>query len=204
MSAESLLAYEIVGEVPKDVLEKIFPSEQETPGNFRTISRQPASRVDAIELQKLLDQKLLARHARQGGICPVRQDLYGQAFNELIRQVAVNSPERGLLLMRVRDELRMTIDAYKTLYDSSVTFGMRKQLQASHGIEEMEVTTKKLEEEKSKLENEVLELRNRVDQLEKRAAESKKVTEKSRREQIDFLKYEGAHLNTFLKNIGGK
>jgi hypothetical protein len=36
----------------------------------------------------------------------------------------------GLLLMRVRDELKMTIAAYQTLYQSSVTFGMRKQLQS--------------------------------------------------------------------------
>lgn len=55
-----------------------------------------------------------------------------------MRQVTINSPERGLLLLRVRDEIRMTVDAYKALYDSSVTFGTRKQLQAEHGIPEME------------------------------------------------------------------
>lgn len=32
----------------------------------------------------------------------------------------------------------MTIDAYKTLYDSSVTFGVKKQLQAEQGMAEME------------------------------------------------------------------
>ena len=55
-----------------------------------------------------------------------------------MRQVTINSPERGLLLLRVRDEIRMTVDAYKALYDSSVTFGTRKQLQAEQGIPEME------------------------------------------------------------------
>jgi dynein light intermediate chain len=30
--------------------------------------------------------------------------------------------------MRVRDELKMTIAAYQTLYQSSVTFGIRKQV----------------------------------------------------------------------------
>jgi hypothetical protein len=48
--------------------------------------------------------------------------------DELIRQVTLNAPERGLLLLRVRDEARMTADAYQTLYDSSVTFGIRKQV----------------------------------------------------------------------------
>lgn len=46
--------------------------------------------------------------------------------DELIRQVTVNCAERGLLLLRVRDEIRMTIAAYQTLYESSIAFGMRK------------------------------------------------------------------------------
>ena len=38
--------------------------------------------------------------------------------DELIRQVTINCAERGLLLLRVRDEIRMTIAAYQTLYES--------------------------------------------------------------------------------------
>ena len=53
--------------------------------------------------------------------------------DELIRQVTINCAERGLLLLRVRDEIRMTIAAYQTLYESSVAFGMRKALQAEQG-----------------------------------------------------------------------
>merc|ERR1719155_451751 len=102
------------------------------------------------------------RQARETGICPVREDLYSQCFDELIRQVAINCPERGLLLLRVRDEIRMTIDAYKTLYDSSVTFGVRKQLQAEQGMAEMEEKISGLNSVKKQLESQVLELRNKV------------------------------------------
>jgi dynein light intermediate chain len=42
--------------------------------------------------------------------------------------------------MRVRDELYMTINAYETLYDSSLTFSMRKQLQAEQGAPELKTT----------------------------------------------------------------
>ena len=62
--------------------------------------------------------------------------------------MTLNGAERGLLLLRVRDEIRMTIDAYKTLYDSSVTFGVRKQLQAEQGMSEMEGKIKSLNETK--------------------------------------------------------
>jgi len=42
------------------------------------------------------------------------------------------------MLVRVRDEIRMTITAYQTLYESSIAFGMRKALQAEHGKVELE------------------------------------------------------------------
>lgn len=58
--------------------------------------------------------------------------------DELIRQVTLECAERGLLLLRVRDEIRMTIAAYQTLYESSVAFGMRKALQAEQGKADME------------------------------------------------------------------
>ena len=46
-------------------------------------------------------------------MCQVRRELYAQCFDELIRQSTINCTERGLLLLRVRDELRMTLHAYQ-------------------------------------------------------------------------------------------
>ena len=57
--------------------------------------------------------------------------------------------------MRVRDELKMTIAAYQTLYQSSVTFGMRKQLQSEQGKSELETKIEELQKKKSKLEEKV-------------------------------------------------
>ena len=94
------------------------------------VSSTPATRLDVINLQEQLDRKLQQRQARETGICPIREELYAQCFDELIRQVTINCAERGLLLLRVRDEIRMTIAAYQTLYESSIAFGMRKALQA--------------------------------------------------------------------------
>jgi Axonemal dynein light chain len=68
----------------------------------------------------------------------------------LCQQVTLDGPERGLLLLRVRDEIRMAIDAYKTLYDSSVIFGIKKQLQAEQGMAEMEAEVKSSDKNCSK------------------------------------------------------
>lgn len=52
--------------------------------------------------------------------------------------MTINCTERGLVLLRVRDEIQMTIDAYQTLYESSMAFGMRKALRAEQGKTDME------------------------------------------------------------------
>jgi dynein light intermediate chain len=52
--------------------------------------------------------------------------LHNELFDEIIRQATVNLPERGILLMRVRDNLKMTFAAYQTLYEGSLVFGNRK------------------------------------------------------------------------------
>lgn len=190
-----------------EILNSILPPRTfQTPdgGSFmQYVIKQPATRLDVIHLQEELDKKLLERQAREMGICPVREDLYSQGFDELIRQVTLNGAERGLLLLRVRDEIRMTIDAYKTLYDSSVTFGVRKQLQAEQGMSEMEGKIKSLNETKKSLENQVLELRNKVDVIEKREQERRQLDEKKRQEEIAFLRYQAQNLDQFLKSITG-
>jgi dynein light intermediate chain len=52
--------------------------------------------------------------------------------------VTINCAERGLLLLRVRDEIKMTIDAYQTLYESAIAWGMRKALESEQGKTDME------------------------------------------------------------------
>lgn len=168
------------------------------------VNKEPASRLDVISLQERLDAKLSERKARESGICPVREELYTQCMDEMIRQVALDGPERGLLMMRTRDELRMTIDAYKTLFASSVTFGIKKQLRAEEGIPELEQQVAAMVAENKQLELEAQELRSQLEIVEKREAERRSADEKRRKEEMDFLKYQGQHLDSFLKQISTK
>jgi dynein light intermediate chain len=103
--------------------------------------------------------------------------------------------------MRTRDEIRMTIDAYKTLFASSVTFGIKKQLRAEQGIPELVQQAEELETQRSQLELEVYELRSKLEIVEKREAERKTADDKRRKEELDFLKYQGQHLDSFLKQM---
>jgi len=189
-----------------DMVNSMLPPRewtQESGTWMQYVSKEMASRLDVITLQESLDKKLVERQARESGICPVREDLYSQVFDELIRQTTIDGPERGLLLLRARDEIRMTIDAYKILYDSSVTFGIRKQLQAEQGMSELEEQIKALSDQKKDLESKVTELRNKVEIIEKRGHEQKALDDKKRKEELDFLKYQGQHLDSFLRQLGG-
>jgi dynein light intermediate chain len=99
----------------EDILNAILPPRDwvESGKHFiQYVSHQPATRVDVARLRELLDQKLMERQARESGICPVREELFSQGFDEIVRQVTMAEPERGLILLRVRDEVKMTIAAY--------------------------------------------------------------------------------------------
>jgi dynein light intermediate chain len=134
-----------------------LPKEWEEQGKkfIQYVSPEKATREQAKDLFKALDEKIKERQAREKGICPVRDELYAQCFDEIIRQVTTECPERGLLLLRVRDEIRMTIASYQTLYESSILFGIRKQLQAESGKEELKNRLKDLEKQKVDLSNRV-------------------------------------------------
>jgi dynein light intermediate chain, axonemal len=60
-----------------------------------------------------------------------------------------------------------------------------------------------LQEGKAALEYKAVELRNRVEITEKRSTEQRSIEDKKRKEEIDFLKYQGQHLDSFLNQIGG-
>uniref|UniRef100_H2YD39 Axonemal dynein light intermediate polypeptide 1 n=1 Tax=Ciona savignyi TaxID=51511 RepID=H2YD39_CIOSA len=187
-----------------EILNSILPPREWNEGGqlwVQQVSSTPATRLDVVNLQEELDKRLQQRQARETGICPVRRELYSQCFDELIRQVTINCAERGLLLLRVRDEIRMTIAAYQTLYESSVAFGMRKALQAEQGKADMENKISDLDSEKRDLERTVNELKAKCEAIEKREAERRQVEEKKHSEEIQFLKRTNQQLKTQLEGI---
>ncbi|XP_008118098.2 axonemal dynein light intermediate polypeptide 1 [Anolis carolinensis] len=192
------------GKHADEILNAILPPREWAEGNqlwTQQVSSTPSTRMDVVHLQEQLDLKLQQRQARETGICPVRRELYSQCFDELIRQVTINCAERGLLLLRVRDEIRMTIAAYQTLYESSVAFGMRKALQAEQGKADMEKKIADLEEEKRDLERQVNEQKAKCDATEKREMERRQVEEKKHTEEVQFLKRTNQQLKAQLEGI---
>ena len=106
--------------------------------------------------------------------------------------MTLDLPERGLLLLRIRDEIRMTMDAYRTLYESSIAFGVRKQLQAEEGLPELEATLADLMEKKKAAEAQVLAQKSKVELMERRLLEKRALEDKQRSEEIVCVGARGA------------
>ena len=92
------------------------PREWEEDGQLwrQAVSSTPATRLDVINLQEQLDQKLEQRQARETGICQVRRELYAQCFDELIRQCTINCTERG-------EHLKITLIVFENVFGTSVS-----------------------------------------------------------------------------------
>ena len=65
-------------------------------------------------------------------------------------------------MVRVRDEIKMTIQAYQTLYESSVAYGMRKALQAEQSKAEKLLQLASLEKRCLEKESEINDLRKTI------------------------------------------
>ena len=165
------------------------------------VSHNTSDRADVAALQKLQDERLLARQARESGICPIREELHSQCFDEIIRQVTIDCPERGLLLMRVRDELKMTIFAYQTLYKSAVSFGLRKQIQAEDGKKEIDSMIKNLEKKKNDLRKRQIALENKKKAIERRIDEKNTQDEYRKTEERSVVSGMTDHLSKFFVNL---
>ena len=163
------------------------------------VSSTPATRLDVVNLQERLDHQLQSRQARETGICPIREELYAQCFDELIRQITINCAERGLLLLRVRDERRMTIAAYETLYESSIAYGIRKALMAQQRLTELDGKLRQLEVVKRELKQQADNLRLTIETTQTKALERREAEEKAFQEEVERITKTNEHLKSSLE-----
>lgn len=93
------------------------------------------------------------------------------------------------------------MEAYETLYCSSVAFGMRKALQAHEEKERLRDKVKQLEADKEALEEIITDMKIKSEQNERRNAELRASEEKKFAEEVAFLKKTNAQLKAQLEGI---
>eukprot|EP00659_Diplonema_papillatum_P000429 gene429-624_t len=174
---------------PHDVLHMVLPPRQLGKTWVQMVSEEAPTRAAVRELTTLFEFRLKDSRAKPSGICDVRSIIYGMCFDELIRQITVDCPERGLLLMRIRDELRMTTDAYRTLYEASAGLGRRKAIEAERGKQDMLSHVDSLQTRQSDLQKEVKRLEAKLKAMERCCQEQQQADHKKYAEEIQFLQH---------------
>ena len=163
----------------KDALNRLLPPKKITDKDqdwVQYVTCTPVAKADVVSLQENLDRRLQTEQARETGICPIREKLYNECFDELIRQITLNCLERGILLTRIKKELIMTVNSYQSLYESSIAYGIRALLLA-------EEEKKKLNDEISKIEGECEELEKEINDIDFQLKEHKETDDKNREAQ---------------------
>mmetsp|Transcript_6728 Transcript_6728/g.11292 ORF Transcript_6728/g.11292 Transcript_6728/m.11292 type:complete len:103 (-) Transcript_6728:110-418(-) len=82
----------------------------------------------------------------------------------------------------------MTIQAYQTLYESSIAYGMRKALMAEQKKNEMQTNITQLKQACEELENEVQRLDQEIYDIIKKDEEDRQKDQKSHEDQVEYLK----------------
>ena len=162
----------------KDALNRLLPPKKITDKDqewVQYVTCTPVAKADVVNLQENLERRLQTEQARETGICPIREKLYSECFDELIRQITLNCLERGILLTRIKKELNMTVNSYQSLYESSIAYGIRTLLLA-------EEEKKKLGDEISKIEKECEDLEVEIQEIDFKIKEHKENDDKNRKE----------------------
>ena len=173
---ESLIGFKYSA---KDALNRLLPPKKITDKDqewVQYVTCTPVAKADVVNLQENLDRRLQTEQARETGICPIREKLYNECFDELIRQITLNCLERGILLTRIKKELIMTVNSYQSLYESSIAYGIRTLLLA-------EEEKKKLNDEIGKIESDCNDLEREINEIEIQLKEHKETDDKNREAQ---------------------
>lgn len=104
-------------------------------------------------------------------------------------------------MLRVRDEIRMTIAYYQTLYDSCIAYGMRMALRAEQRRLDMQKKIKQLESEVSELTRTLAEYKQGCERAEAQEAERRAAAAEDYRLRIEAQRKKNAELRAQLEAL---
>ena len=165
------------------------------------VSKKQALREDLHHLEQMLDFKLKDSKSRMMGLCPVRSAIFEMVAEEILRQIVIDLPERGLLLRRVLDESRMTTDAYRSLNQEATLYCTRQLHDGAKGNPEILDRIAQLTAQVNALRSTVKSLETKHASLERCVAEQITADQKRYNEEKAFLDNTRKRLQQHLDNV---
>lgn len=167
--------------------------------SVQTVSTAPASREEVMALHSTLRARLEARRARPAGLCGIRRAIYTDLFSELVRQVTVEEPTRGLLLARVRENEEHALHVHAALLREGENFVAGKLLQDTQNMTVLQARLSDLRGEKTQLEVRRHDLQDARQELERRIEEQRLARRAQQQDELNYLRRANQQLSLRLK-----
>lgn len=167
--------------------------------SVQTVSAAPTPREAVMALHAALRARLEARRARPTGLCDIRRAIYTDLFSELVRQVTVEEPARGLLLARVRENDEHALRVHAGLLREGENFVVGKLLQDTHDVAALTERLAQLRREKTQLEVRRHDLQDARQELERRFEEQRATRRAQQQDELNYLRRANQQLSLRLK-----
>ena len=177
----------------KNFLDSILPPKKIIENDlifYHFVSCDSAIVNDVIKLSHNLDNQLKIRGAKEKGICEIREKLFFECFEEIIREVTIVCMQRGDLLNRIKLEMNYSINYYRKLYESLIAYSLRKELQEKKKFIKLQNKQKSLEDEINELENEINEKEQLFEKKEREEREREEQAQIDHNEAMKVLKFD--------------
>lgn len=159
------------------------------------------SRIETVKTKEKLKKLMKEMGGKSTGICPIRSMLYSECFLEVIRQVAAECWERGLLLLKVHAERVESQTAHRDLFESRTGYAFRLALKGEKDTGAMIRSIESLKARSSELSAEEEELRQKCESHAKYAEEQILIDEKKFNDEINALKKEATQKKNQLDSL---
>lgn len=166
---------------------------------IREVSTMPASREDVVALHEALRIHLQIRRARPEGDCPIRREIYDNVFGELVRQVTIEEPARGIMLQRIWDELKHTLRVHRDMVAHGQEFAARKLLSAQDGVAELQARIAALRRDKNALLTQRYAIEKKVKVMDDQINSDRIRIAKEQRDEITYLHRANQQLSVRFK-----
>jgi dynein light intermediate chain len=105
-------------------------------------------------------------------------------------------------MLRVRDQLRMTIACYQTLFHNSTNFGMKRAVMGENRLLPYTTKINELIEKKKKLKAKVYDLKDKLRIVEEYETDESEIQRKAFRVETSGLEDQIQQLRSFLRTTG--
>lgn len=189
---------------PSQILQSIFPPillplPESSEDAVQFVSTAKASREEVVKLHEELLERLAKRFARPVGFCRIRREIYDDVLCELIRQLTIEEPARGVFLQRLKNEAHKSLKVQSDLAQRAECFSSRKMLSSSEGVKEMEDKVSGLQSEIAELQIKLHDLHQKRTAIEKKYDEQRQERIKPQQDELAYWRRANHQLSLRLK-----